>query len=617
MGGGGMYNCGSSPILTNVVISGNYAYKGGGIYNYDYPYFYANNNDSFIFVTSNPVIRNSIIWGNDAIIGKNVYNYGNVSNPTYYHSLVEHNYGLGGAWDFTLGVDGGGNLPCNADPLFVNPMPAFLAPTTAGDYHLTHCSPAIDKGNNAYFHMDSLPDLSYINVDLDSNSRIFNGTNGIVDLGAYETPFVLPKIQNADTAICYGDTATITLNLTGAAPYQFVYTKDKGISFDTVKNIANNLFNWNVSPSDTMLYKFITAGNTNCVFAINDSLQIKVLPHPTVTNIPADDILCNGEKTQPVVFEGNATDFEWIASGNKIDSIPIGIQTGDFEEYVVENKGNTSLTSRITVTPKYAYMEKICAGKDTSFSVTVYPEPTLTTVLQNDTLCSGEKTQPVVCEGNTNVYEWLAEDSIKYIPAGVQTGNFGEYLVENKGYTPLTSRITVTPKYAENGKTCFGTDAPFSIVVNPSPDTTISQIHNNLIVSGVDGHLYQWYFNGTPIPGATEHIYTYTQNGNYFVETTNKYGCTAKSKEITISNVGVVETQLIASLPRIYPNPTTGTLHVTGYALQENTVIEIFDIYGKCHVSRVTCHEIIDISHLANGLYFLKVDGKGYKVVKE
>ena len=70
---------------------------------------------------------------------------------------------------------------------------------------------------------------------------------------------------------------------------------------------------------------------------------------------------------------------------------------------------------------------------------------------------------------------------------------------------------------------------------------------------------------------------------------------------------------------KVYPNPTTGQLRITNYELRENTVIEIYDIYGRKHISQFTFHDShieIDISHLANGMYFLKVDGKVYKVIK-
>ena len=66
---------------------------------------------------------------------------------------------------------------------------------------------------------------------------------------------------------------------------------------------------------------------------------------------------------------------------------------------------------------------------------------------------------------------------------------------------------------------------------------------------------------------------------------------------------------------KIYPNPTTGQLRITNYELRENTVIEIFDIYGKKFPSFGGAG-VVDISHLANGMYFLKIDNKTVKVIK-
>jgi hypothetical protein len=71
----------------------------------------------------------------------------------------------------------------------------------------------------------------------------------------------------------------------------------------------------------------------------------------------------------------------------------------------------------------------------------------------------------------------------------------------------------------------------------------------------------------------------------------------------------------------VYPNPTTGELRITNYELRI-TDIEVFDIYGRKqrHVSRVTrhdCHEIIDISGLSAGIYFVKIKTDAGEVVKK
>ena len=80
---------------------------------------------------------------------------------------------------------------------------------------------------------------------------------------------------------------------------------------------------------------------------------------------------------------------------------------------------------------------------------------------------------------------------------------------------------------------------------------------------------------------------------------------------------------------QIYPNPTTGELKIKNYELKigiagqarnDGAFVEIFDIFGRSHVSRVTCHEkeaVINISHLPSGVYFLRIDGQIVKVVKQ
>jgi hypothetical protein len=179
-----MANNNSTPVLTNVLISGNHAYRGGGMYSENsspsltnvtisgnrvdnYGGGIANNN------SSNPSINNSIIWGNDAVTGPNVNN--NASTPTYQNSLVQGSGGSGsGLWgDFgtDVGLD---NIDLN--PQFVTPLAATAAPTTSGNYRLQNIDNSAINGG-----LDSLY-TSLILTDLAGNPR-FNGT---IDMGAYE-----------------------------------------------------------------------------------------------------------------------------------------------------------------------------------------------------------------------------------------------------------------------------------------------------------------------------------------------------------------------------------------------------------------------------------------------
>ena len=70
----------------------------------------------------------------------------------------------------------------------------------------------------------------------------------------------------------------------------------------------------------------------------------------------------------------------------------------------------------------------------------------------------------------------------------------------------------------------------------------------------------------------------------------------------------------------IYPNPASNQLRVTNYELRENAVIEIYDVVGQMLQSKIVNLQseiMFDVSHLASGMYFLKIAGKTVKFLKE
>ncbi|HOZ80542.1 MAG TPA: right-handed parallel beta-helix repeat-containing protein, partial [Ferruginibacter sp.] len=180
--GGGMVCDGASPAITNCLFSGNTAVDAGGIYNVNLSApeivncSFAGNNATTTggairnSVNSDPAISNCIIWGNLAGgVANAIYNSDVASVPDVNYSLVEGGY------------SGTGNV--NADPLFVNPVAAALAPTLAGDYRIQKCSPALNGGLDSY-----VP--GSINNDLDYTPRIKIGK---VDMGAYEKQLAVPN----------------------------------------------------------------------------------------------------------------------------------------------------------------------------------------------------------------------------------------------------------------------------------------------------------------------------------------------------------------------------------------------------------------------------------------
>jgi hypothetical protein len=198
--GGGIYSRNTSRLiyssLTNVVMSGNTSTSGGAIYN-DFLSTVtlinvtvsgnsaSNGGGIFCGAASNAFIRNSIISGNNNGIYKEDRPGDAPGMATMTYSLVQ------GSSDIT-----NGNIDGNTDPEFVNPIPSGLS--TSGGFHLRPTSSAIDKGNNT---------LTTATTDLDGNPRIVSGT---IDMGAYEHQIlVLPVTLVSFTAQAKGNQAEL------------------------------------------------------------------------------------------------------------------------------------------------------------------------------------------------------------------------------------------------------------------------------------------------------------------------------------------------------------------------------------------------------------------------
>ena len=126
-----------------------------------------------------------------------------------------------------------------------------------------------------------------------------------------------------------------------------------------------------------------------------------------------------------------------------------------------------------------------------------------------------------------------------------------------------------------------------------------------------------------------------TKDGIYYDTLVGANGCDSIVElTLTVTGVGIVETYCNTSL-RIYPNPTTGLLmiEIAGQARNDAQGVEIYSVVGQCVytspnpskggelapslLERAGGEVAIDISHLANGIYFLKMNNKIIKIIKQ
>ena len=155
--GGGIDNEQSSPVVTNCTFTGNASASGngGGMDNwYSAPILtnctFSGNlaawgGGMYSDYYSTPVVTNCILWDDSAATGAEIFNTDYTSTLAFAFCDITDCGGSGVGWDGTLGTDGGGNIA--ADPKFTSPVSASSAPTTSGDYHLTAGSPCIDSAD--------------------------------------------------------------------------------------------------------------------------------------------------------------------------------------------------------------------------------------------------------------------------------------------------------------------------------------------------------------------------------------------------------------------------------------------------------------------------------------
>jgi len=204
----------------------------------------------------------------------------------------------------------------------------------------------------------------------------------------------------------------------------------------------------------------------------NATFSITVKPAPTADPV-ADFIYCNGETAPVYTFTGtNAlATYAWeYVSGAVLQNVPTnGLST--FPSFIAINTGNTPLIANYRVKANYGG----CESTWVLFSVIVLPTPTVTATPMQQTICSGETTEPVVFTGNVNdvIYEWNYLSG--YLPPELDdsgSGNFPSYQISNTSVTSYQVVFEVKPKlnYPQyQGYYCTGDPIQFTITVLPQP----------------------------------------------------------------------------------------------------------------------------------------------------
>lgn len=438
----------------------------------------------------------------------------------------------------------------------------------------------------------------------------------------------LPTVAiTGDDTICVGDTTTLTAN--GGTVY----------AWSNGPTTAGNT----VNPTSTTSYTVTVTDANTCRNTASQSVVVNALP---LLSFTGQDTVCNGDTTQITVSGGSsyvwthgpttalvdlspivntyysvvATDSNGCSNTDSIqilvnalpavtitgiDSICLGDSTlltaGGANTYAWNTGStNTAISVGPSTSTSYTVTGTDGNGCENSASTTVVVNALPTPTITGDTVvCDGDSTTLTASGGSTYFWDiFAAGPSITVAPA-----------------TSTVYSVTATDA---NG--CEGT-ASATVTVNALPAVpTISQSGNSLSVP--TGYAsYQWFLNGTAVPGATSDTYTGSTSGTVSVVVTNAAGCEVESADYLFVSINPVGT--LGFDVAIYPNPNNGQFTLRLDLERDREVgLRIFDLAGHQVWSADTelrsgeWKQSVDLSNLSRGTYLLEISSEGQKAAQ-
>ncbi|MFZ1306495.1 MAG: PKD-like domain-containing protein, partial [Ferruginibacter sp.] len=164
----------------------------------------------------------------------------------------------------------------------------------------------------------------------------------------------------AAQTICSGSAITTIVNSGTVPGTVFNWTRDNpivtGIAASGAGDISGtltNLTNTPITVTFTITPSYTNAGVTCTGTPITATVLINPIPD---VNQPANQVVCNGAPTAPVIFTGSVTAppgtvFNWVNSDPSIGLAASGV--GNIASFNAINAGTAPVTATVTVTPSY------------------------------------------------------------------------------------------------------------------------------------------------------------------------------------------------------------------------------------------------------------------------
>jgi PKD repeat protein len=235
--------------------------------------------------------------------------------------------------------------------------------------------------------------------------------------------------------------------------------------------------------------------------------------------------------------------------------------------------------------------------------ITIHPTPVVSS--SNDT---------TICKGDT--IQISASGGIQYTWATSTT--LSNLFVANPLAWPNVTKVHNVTVSDTNG--CKATTQVIVYVIQPFANPSITASDSLLTASPSGGNLlYQWYYNGSAINGATAQTLIVDSAGNYTVVVSDTSGCFSVSSAPLVF-VGMSEASAAGNW-NFYPNPSDGNINVTcNSAFNGNVLIRLYNSEGKLVVTENRSVKQGDVYQLKNdlsaGIYYLDISDNDGNLLK-
>ncbi len=339
-----------------------------------------------------------------------------------------------------------------------------------------------------------------------------------------------PTALFASTSICGSGTQSLTVNLTGTAPWSVTYSD--GTTTVTKTNITSSP--WYLSGTSGKTYTITSVSDANCTNASpTGNVAATINPVPAVT--PSNATTCygtssfslsytsTGSANQYSITKGvrqlsgftNITNSALTASPLSV-SIPSNTAAGVYDFYITLSSSATG-----------------CSSVAVPFTVTVASAPTMTAVASNNTVCIGSAATLTAAPSGLSSYSWTA-------------GSDPTVIATTAVATPTVAASTTYTVRGTNASGCSAT-ANVSITGQSGPSLTVGASASTIcsgnatVLSASGSDAYTWS-PSTGLSSTSGDVVTAnpTVTTTYTVTSQNLSGCqSVGSVTVTVNTAAI------------------------------------------------------------------------------